>query len=114
MENETMQIIVFAGNSRSFAIQSIRAAKQGKFEESMEYMEEAEKNLKNAHRFHATILAAFSDETTELPVNLFMVHGEDHLMSAITTIDLAKEFLDVHRNVKELTTKVDQLLKERK
>ncbi|MBP1046308.1 PTS lactose/cellobiose transporter subunit IIA [Enterococcus sp. BWM-S5] len=111
MENEVMQIIVYAGNARSLAMQSIRASKQGERLEAGRLMTEAESNLKEAHHTHAKILSAASDEQTQIDLTLFMVHGEDHLMSAITTIDLAKEFKDVHEELKELKECI-QLMKE--
>ncbi|WP_086350549.1 PTS lactose/cellobiose transporter subunit IIA [Candidatus Enterococcus clewellii] len=111
MENEVMQIIVYAGNARSLAMQSIRASKQGDFSEAEHLMTEARSNLKEAHHTHAKILSAASDEQTPIDLTLFMVHGEDHLMSAITTIDLAVEFTTVHEELKELKKHVT-LMKE--
>ncbi|WP_321384965.1 PTS lactose/cellobiose transporter subunit IIA [uncultured Enterococcus sp.] len=113
MENEVMQIIVYAGNARSLAMQSIRASKQGEFSEADRLMAEAEKNLKEAHHTHAKILSVASDEQQQIDLTLFMVHGEDHLMSAVTTIDLAKEFTAVHGELKELRECV-RLMKEEK
>ena len=111
MENEIMQIIVYAGNARSLAMQSIRASKLGEMEEAEKKMSDAEQNLKEAHHTHGKILSASADEQSEIELTLFMVHGEDHLMSAITTIDLAKEFLEVHGDLKDLKEEV-RLMKE--
>lgn len=99
MENEIMQIIVYAGNARSLAMHSIKKAKQGNFLEAKEKMSEAEQNLKEAHHTHAKILSITSDEKNETELTLFMIHGEDHLMAAVTTIDLAKEFIEIHEEL---------------
>ena len=111
MENEIMQIIVYAGNARSLAIRSIREAKKGQSLDAITMMTEAQKNLKEAHHAHAKILSASTNEVSPVTLNLFMVHGEDHLMSAITTIDLAKEFLAVFEGFQSLKEEV-QLIKE--
>lgn len=102
MENDVMQIIVYAGNARSLAMQSIRTSKQGKMSEAKEMLQEAENNLKEAHHVHAKILSSSAEDPSSFELNLFVVHGEDHLMSAVTTIDLAKEFMDVHDELHQL------------
>jgi len=38
-------------------------------------------------------------EKTELSV--FMVHGQDHLMTSIAFVDLAKEIVDLHKKFDE-------------
>lgn len=102
MENDVMQIIVYAGNARSLAMQSIRTSKQGKASEAKELLKEAEEHLKQAHHAHAKILSSSADDSSNFELTLFIVHGEDHLMSAVTTIDLAKEFMDVHDELHQL------------
>jgi PTS system cellobiose-specific IIA component len=108
MENEVMQIIVYAGNAKSIAMQSIQAAKQGDDERAQQKLTEAEKNLTEAHHAHAKILSETA-AAKETAVNLFIVHGEDHMMAAITTIDLAKEFVKVHKRVSALENELAQL-----
>lgn len=109
MENEIMQIIVYAGNARSLAMQSIREAKQENSVEAKKKMKEAEQQLKEAHHFHAKILSLSSEEQNDLTLTLFMVHGEDHLMAAVTTIDLAKEFLGVHEQLEIIQNEIKRM-----
>ena len=33
------------------------------------------------------------------PLNLLMVHAQDHLMCALVVIDLAQEFIDVYKKL---------------
>ena len=33
------------------------------------------------------------------PLNLLMVHAQDHLMTALVVIDLAQEFIDVYKKI---------------
>lgn len=111
VENEIMQIIVYAGNARSLAMQSIQAAKKGQQQAAAQAMKEADTHLKEAHHTHAHILSTAADENKSVELTLFMVHGEDHLMSAVTTIDLAKEILGVHDELKEIRAEVQQIKK---
>lgn len=109
MENEVMQIIVFAGNAKSLGMQSIRLSKAGNMEEAREKLAEADTQLKEAHHAHAKILSAAAEKADSFELSLFIVHGEDHLMSAVTTIDLAKEFLDVNASLHEIKAELSKL-----
>lgn len=108
MDNEVMQIIVYAGNAKSIAMQSIKEAKCGNDELAMEKLVEAEDNLSKAHHAHAKILSEFAANAVN-QINLFTVHGEDHMMSAITTIDLAKEFIMIHSRVSNLEKEISEM-----
>ena len=37
-----------------------------------------------------------------MALSLLMVHGQDHLMNAITFLDMAKEMVDVYRKLEEV------------
>ena len=79
-EEVVFGLIVNAGNARSKAMNSIRLSKKGKIEEAKESLKLAEEELNLAHEIQ-TIL---------------MVHAQDHLMNAITIIDLAREITEIH------------------
>ncbi|MDH6365071.1 PTS system cellobiose-specific IIA component [Enterococcus sp. PF1-24] len=109
MENEIMEIIMYGGKARSLAMESIFAAKKADFSQAENLLVDAQSNLKAAHQSHNKILSTSAEEEPAFQLSLFMVHSEDHLMSAITTIDLAKEFLDVHRDLTDIKQQIAQL-----
>ena len=74
-----MGLIMYGGEAKGFASQAIRAAKEGRIDEAEQLLQEA------------------SGESVEL--SLLMVHGQDHLMNALTFIDLAKEFVDLYKQI---------------
>lgn len=102
MDTEIMQIISYAGNARALAMRSIRLSRKQKTSDAAMMLEEAEKDLKKAHEAHANILTLFAEDRENFQIDLLMVHGEDYLMSAQTTIDLAKELLAVHQEMQEM------------
>ena len=93
-----MGLIMYGGDAKSSAMEAIYAAKAGKFEEAEAKLKDADKALMDAHRSQTALLTR---EATGDPVelSLLLVHGQDHLMNAITFKDLAVEIIDVHRKL---------------
>ena len=108
LENQIMQIIVYAGNAKSLAMESIKKARLGEIDAAKNKMDESNKNLKEAHKFHAALLTEFASDEAQ-KANLFMVHGEDHMMAAITSLDFAKELIFVHEKMSQLENQLQQL-----
>ncbi len=95
-----MTLIMYGGEAKSCAIEAIAAAKKQDFERAQERLSQAQKALLQAHHAQAEILSKEAQgEETEL--SLFMVHGQDHLMTSIAFVDLAKEIVDLHKKIDE-------------
>ena len=91
------QIILFAGNGKSSAMEAIHAAKEGNFAEADDLIKTASDELTNAHNFQTKLL---HDEANgdKKDINLILIHSQDHLMNAMTIKDLAIEIIDIYRN----------------
>lgn len=92
IEETLMNIIMYAGQAKSLAMKSIESSRNKRFSEGDNYLLECETHLKNAHIAHHQLLTYFSDETKSTSISLFLIHAEDHLMAATTSLDFAKEF----------------------
>jgi PTS system cellobiose-specific IIA component len=93
-----MGLIMHSGNAKSFGMEAVQAAKEGDFEKADQLLEEANEELVKAHHAQTGLLSQeASGEKFE--VTLLMVHAQDHLMNAITFLDLVKELIDVHKKV---------------
>ena len=105
MENKdslevAMTLIMYGGEAKSCAIEAISAAKKKDFERAQERLSQAQKALLQAHHAQAEMLSKEAQgEKTEL--SLFLVHGQDHLMTSIAFVDLAKEIVDLHKKIDE-------------
>ena len=90
-----MDIIVHGGNARSKAMEAIRQAAEGKFEEAKKQVESAEEDLHRAHNVQTSLI---QDEANgkKTEISLLMIHAQDHLMNAITVVDMAKEMIRLH------------------
>ena len=71
-----------------------------------EKLEAADEALGNAHKSQTNLLTQeASGDSVEL--SLLLVHGQDHLMNAITFKDLARELIDVYRKLDGQDVSVD-------
>lgn len=94
MERCVMELVVNGGNARSMAIEALRAARDGNFDEAHEKIKEAEETLTQAHNMQTSLIQKeLNGEKTE--IGLLMVHAQDHLMNAITVIDLVREMIEI-------------------
>lgn len=93
-----MGLIMHGGDAKSSSMEAIYAAKKGNFEEAEQKLAHADEALGEAHKSQTELLTREAGgDTVEL--SLLLVHGQDHLMNAITFKDLAVEIIDIHRKL---------------
>ncbi|MDO4666717.1 MAG: PTS lactose/cellobiose transporter subunit IIA [Streptococcus sp.] len=95
-----MSLIMYGGEAKSSAFEAIAVAKEGDFDKADEKIKQAQEALNLAHHAQTEMLTkeASGDGAK---VGLLMVHGQDHLMTSICFVDLAKEFIDVYKELKK-------------
>lgn len=95
-----MGLIMHGGDAKGNAVQAIRAAKMGQFEKAEDFLKKASHSLSVAHQSQTTLLTEEAAGDT-VEVSLLMVHGQDHLMNAITFLDMAHEMVALYRYIGE-------------
>ena len=93
-----MGIIMAGGKAKAHAVEAITAAKKGDFTEAEKKLEEANQAIVDAHNTQTEMLTAEA-RGEHTPIDLYMVHAQDHLMTGITFVDLAKEIVEVYKKV---------------
>lgn len=93
-----MGLIINAGNAKSDAMEAITAAKFGDFDSATEKITSAEKSIVQAHHSQTGMLTQEASGNS-IEVTLLTVHSQDHLMTAMTFMDLAKEIIDVYKKI---------------
>lgn len=96
-EQISFQLILHSGNARSNIIQSIRAYKDGRTDESGTFLTKAEEELRKAHDIHFQMIQKEAGGA-KTDVSLLFMHAEDHLMSALSMKELVKEMLDLFQS----------------
>ena len=96
MESTVMELIINAGEARSYAMQALRAAKQGDWDQVDEQLTEASAASKRAHDVQ-TMLIGMDEGCGKIPVNLIMVHAQDHIMTSMLAREMIEELIEIHR-----------------
>ncbi|GEL66672.1 PTS lactose/cellobiose transporter subunit IIA [Marinilactibacillus psychrotolerans] len=91
-----MGLIMHGGDAKGNAMEAIQSAKENDFEAAEASLKLADEALTRAHHSQTGLLTReASGDSVEL--SLLMVHGQDHLMNAITFKDLAVEIVDLYK-----------------
>lgn len=101
MTNEELQVISFeivsySGDARSKLLIALENAKQGKFEECDQLVEQAQECLNEAHNAQMDVMQV---EANGEPVQMgfIMTHAQDHLMTSLLLKDIIGTLIDVYR-----------------
>ncbi|KYD28868.1 PTS system, cellobiose-specific IIA component [Geobacillus stearothermophilus] len=96
LEEISFQIILHGGNARNLAIEAIHHAKNGEFILAEQKIEEAHEEMREAHRFQTELIQGEA-RGEKIEIRILLVHAQDHLMNAMTVIDLAQEMIDIYK-----------------
>lgn len=100
MESTVMELIINAGEARSYAMQALRAAKKGDWALVEEQLAEASAASKRAHDVQ-TMLIGMDEGCGKIPVNLVMVHAQDHIMTSMLAREMIEELIAIYRQREE-------------
>lgn len=96
-ETIVMELVVKGGNARSNAILAIQAAREKNFERASALMGECRRALLSAHEVQTKLIQEELNGEGETRMSLIMIHGQDHLMNAMTVQDLAEQMIEMYR-----------------
>ena len=98
-EKLAFELILHAGNAKSKAMEAIYASREKDFIIAQKNLEEAEKELNEAHKSQTSMLVGEANGE-KLEMNILLVHALDHLSMATVTLELAEELV-LQRKEKE-------------
>lgn len=98
--NLAFQLILHAGNAKSFAMEAMQEAKKGNFDEAEAKLNEADSAFNEAHHFQTDLIQKEAGGA-EYDIPLIMIHAQDHLMTTLTLKDFAREIIDLHKLIKK-------------
>lgn len=101
METTVMELIIHAGEARSCSMQALRAARGYDWQEADAQLTAASVAAKAAHKIQTALIGA-DEGVGKVPVNLILVHAQDHLMNAMLCRELAEEIIGLHRQLQQL------------
>lgn len=99
-------LIADAGDAKSLAFMALGKAKEGDFEGAADFMGQSNDAYLRAHEKQTALLVkeANGDHT---PVDVMLVHAQDHLMGSCLARQLIEEIIGLHQKVAELSARLD-------
>lgn len=104
VEDIVMELVVNGGDARSKAIEAVIAASKGDYALAEEKMRQSSEAVNRAHEFQTSFLQKDAASEVKEEVTLIMVHGQDHLMNAMTVRDLAELLIELYKKINDKET----------
>ena len=95
------QIIVHAGESRSLSNEAMDAIEAYEFDKANELLEKANQEFLQCHQIQTDLLTDEANGDSS-PVNIILIHSQDHLTMATMAMDYAKRLMTVYKKIKKL------------
>lgn len=89
-------IIAHAGDARSYAFGALAAAKAGNFEEAEALLKQSDAAAVEAHHMQTDLLIKEANGE-KTPVDVLLVHAQDHLMTSMLAVELIKELITIYK-----------------
>lgn len=99
MEEIAFQIISNVGMAKSLVIEALRDVRKGNYQVAEDKIKESQKFLVEGHHAHVELIQKEA-QGEKLEFSLMIMHAEDQLMSAETIKDLAKELIEMYKDLK--------------
>ena len=90
-------IIAHAGDTRSYAFGALAAAKAGNFEEAEALLKQSNDAAVEAHHMQTELLVNEANGN-KTPVDVLLVHAQDHLMTSMLAVEVIKELIELYKN----------------
>lgn len=89
-------LIADAGEAKSLAFMALADAKKGDFESSDGNMKQSDEAYLRAHNRQTELLVKEANGE-HTPVNVMLVHAQDHLMTSNLARELIREIIELYR-----------------
>ncbi len=89
-------LIGIAGDSKAESMAAIECGKKGDFEGARKHLAAADEAMVKAHDAQTDMLQREA-EGNPVPVNIILVHAQDHMTMAQVMRDMAEQFLDLYQ-----------------
>ena len=99
------EIIANVGTARGMYIEAIQEAKAGNFDQAAQLLKDGKEAFVLGHHGHADLLE-WQGQGLTWKTNIYLMHAEDQLMAADAFEAIAAEFIEVHKELKELKAKL--------
>ena len=92
------EIILHSGNARSEIHEAFAKMREGSFDEAENQLNKSNEIILEAHHAQTKLLQEYASGV-EIKIEIIMVHAQDHLMTTMTLLEVAREMLVLYRKV---------------
>ena len=107
-ESISMQLIAAAGDAKGCAFEALTEANDGNFEKAEELLKQATAATLPVHKQQMELITATA-QGDEVPIDVLLVHAQDHLMNSELAQDLIRELITLYKRVDALEKEVKEL-----
>lgn len=107
-ESISMQLIAAAGDAKGCAFEALTEANDGNFEKAEELLKQATAATLPVHKQQMELITATA-QGEEIPIDVLLVHAQDHLMNSELAQDLIRELITLYKRVDALEKEVKEL-----
>lgn len=98
VDNVVMELISKSGEAKSLALEALAHARCGHYDKSEKSLATSRESGRLAHKVQTALIAADNGEG-KVPVNLLLVHAQDHLMNSMLAQDMAEEIIRLYQRL---------------
>lgn len=96
---QSMQLILHAGNGRSMVIEAVRdLLRTGDVSSARAKIKEAGQEIGEAHDIQTAMISAECDGQP-VEKSILLIHAQDHFMTALAVRDMAQLMVDMYENL---------------
>lgn len=100
LSQKIMELIFYAGNAKSMALQAVMKAEDQNIDEAKNLLDQAKQEIHKAHEIQTNLM---TKEIQGEPIekSILLIHSQDHFMAANTTIELGERLIKVYEKLLE-------------
>ena len=98
LQGAAFEIILHSGTARTEIHEAFADMREGRFDEAEAKLDHSNEEILEAHHAQTKLLQDYPSRV-EIKIEIIMVHAQDHLMTTMTLLEVAKEMLVLHRKV---------------
>ncbi|UJL45607.1 PTS lactose/cellobiose transporter subunit IIA [Virgibacillus sp. NKC19-16] len=100
------QLILHGGNARGAAYEALDEAEEYNFEKASELLEEANEEFLKGHKYQTQLIQTQDEQPVP---SFFMIHAQDHLMTAQAELQLIKRMIEQLKMMEKLEKRIEKL-----
>lgn len=101
IQQVSFEIILDSGEARTKIFAALASLRSYQFDKAAQELDQANASLVSAHRRQTQLLQQFANGLA-VEMEIILVHAQDHLMSNMNLLEVAKEMMHLYEKMEHL------------